>query len=90
MKLRSSSRSPTRTPVREVFATQKVGPLLGAGIIAVATASTYFSIYMPTFATTRLHLPPATGYIVAIVLALLGIVLFPMAGHVADRLGHTG
>jgi MHS family proline/betaine transporter-like MFS transporter len=44
---------------------------------------------MPTFATTRLHLPPAIGYIVAIVLALLGIVLFPVAGHVADRLGHT-
>jgi MHS family proline/betaine transporter-like MFS transporter len=81
--------TPTRTPVREVFATQKVELLLGAGIVAVATASTYFSIYMPTFATTRLHLAPTTGYIVAIVLALIGIVLSPVAGHLADRLGHT-
>jgi MHS family proline/betaine transporter-like MFS transporter len=81
--------TPTRTPVREVFGTQKAGLVVGAGIIAVGTASTYFSIYMPTFATTRLHLAPATGYVVAIVLALLGIVLCPVAGHVADRLGHT-
>jgi MHS family proline/betaine transporter-like MFS transporter len=81
--------TPTRTPVREVFATQKAELVVGAGIVAVATAGTYFSIYMPTFATTRLHLAPAIGYIVAIVLALLGIVLCPVAGHVADRLGHT-
>jgi MHS family proline/betaine transporter-like MFS transporter len=81
--------TPTRTPVREVFETQKMGLVMGAGIVAVATADTYFSIYMPTFATTRLHLAPASGYIVAIILALLGIVLFPVAGHVADRLGHT-
>ena len=81
--------TPTRTPVREVFSTQKVGLLLGAGIVAVATAGTYFSIYMPTFATTQLHLAPATGYIVAIILAFLGIALCPVAGHIADRLGHT-
>jgi MHS family proline/betaine transporter-like MFS transporter len=81
--------TPTRTPVREVLATQKVGLLMGAGIVAVATASTYFSIYIPTFATTRLHLPPVTGYIVAMVLAALGIVLCPVAGHLADRFGHT-
>jgi MHS family proline/betaine transporter-like MFS transporter len=81
--------TPTRTPVREVFANQKMGLVVGAGIVAVATADTYFSIYMPTFATTRLHLAPASGYIVAIILALLGIVLFPVAGHAADRLGHT-
>jgi MHS family proline/betaine transporter-like MFS transporter len=81
--------TPARTPVREVFATQKVGLLLGAGIVAVATAGTYFSIYMPTFATTRLHLAATTGYIVAIILALIGIVLCPVAGHLADRLGHT-
>jgi MFS transporter, MHS family, proline/betaine transporter len=81
--------TPTRTPVREVFSTQKVGLLLGAGIVAIATAGTYFSIYMPTFATTQLHLAPATGYIVAIILAFLGIALCPVAGHIADRLGHT-
>jgi MHS family proline/betaine transporter-like MFS transporter len=79
----------TRTPVLEVFATEKVGLVLGAGLVAVGTASTYFSLYMPTYATTRLHLPPATGYIVTIVLALISMVLCPVAGHIADKIGHT-
>lgn len=79
----------TRTPVLEVFATEKMGLVLGAGLVAVATAITYFSLYMPTFATTRLHLPPATGYIVIVVLAVIGMVLCPVAGHIADKIGHT-
>jgi MFS transporter, MHS family, proline/betaine transporter len=79
----------TRTPVREVFATEKTALLLGAGLVAVGTASTYFSIYLPTFATTRLHLPPTSGYIVAIVLAIFSVVLCPFAGNLADRIGYT-
>jgi MHS family proline/betaine transporter-like MFS transporter len=79
----------TRTPVREVFATEKAGLLMGGGLIAVGTASTYFSIYLPTFATTRLHLPPASGYIVAIILAIVSILLFPVAGNLADHIGYT-
>jgi MFS transporter, MHS family, proline/betaine transporter len=61
--------------------------LAGAGLVAVGTASTYFSIYMPTFATAHLHLPPATGYIVTVVLALMSMVLLPMAGNLADKVG---
>ena len=68
-------------PVREIFATEKTGLVLGAGLIAVGTANIYFGIYMPTFATTRLHLPPATGYIASLVLALLTMCAVPVAGH---------
>ena len=77
----------TQTPIRELFATEKIGLVAGAGLVAVGTASTYFSIYMPTFATTHLHLPPATGYIVTVVLALMSMVLLPMAGNLADKVG---
>jgi MFS transporter, MHS family, proline/betaine transporter len=79
----------TRTPVREVFATEKMGLLLGAGLVAVGTAETYFTLYVPTFATTRLHLPPSAGYIVTIVLSLIMAVLCPVAGTVADKIGYT-
>ena len=79
----------TRTPVRELFATEKTGLIVGAGLVAVGTASTYFSIYMPTYATTHLHLPPATGYIVTIVLSLLAMVLIPLGGNLADKIGYT-
>ncbi len=79
--------SHTHTPIRETFATEKTGLMLGAGLVAVGTASTYFSIYIPTYATTRLHMPPAVGYLVSIVLALVGIALIPQAARVADRVG---
>jgi len=79
----------TRTPIREVFATEKEGLLLGAGLVAVGTAGTYFALYLPTYATARLHLSPAVGYFATMVLAALGIVLCPVAGHLADRVGLT-
>jgi MHS family proline/betaine transporter-like MFS transporter len=79
----------TRTPIRELFATDKSGLLIGAGLVAVGTASTYFSIYIPTYATTHLHLPAATGYIVTVVLSSIAMVLIPLAGNLADRVGYT-
>jgi MFS transporter, MHS family, proline/betaine transporter len=79
----------TRTPIREVFATEKEGLLLGAGVVAVGTAGTYFALYLPTYATARLHLSPAVGYFATMVLAFLGVVLCPVAGHLADRIGLT-
>jgi MHS family proline/betaine transporter-like MFS transporter len=79
----------TRTPIRETFATEKTGLVLGAGLVAVGTAGTYFSLYIPTYATTRLHLPPTTGYLVSIVLALVAITLIPIASQFADRIGCT-
>jgi MFS transporter, MHS family, proline/betaine transporter len=79
----------TRTPVLEVFATDKMGLLLGAGLVAVGTAATYFSLYMPTYATTRLHLPPSSGYTVSIVIAIISMVLCPVAGNLADKFGPT-
>jgi MHS family proline/betaine transporter-like MFS transporter len=81
--------APTRTPIREVFATEKEGLLLGAGLVALGTAGTYFSLYLPTYATTQLHMSPALGYFATMVLATLGIVLCPVAGHLADRVGLT-
>jgi MHS family proline/betaine transporter-like MFS transporter len=80
--------SPSRTPVREILATQKAGLALGAGLVAVGTASTYFGLYIPTFAVTVLHLPPAIGFIVTMITATLATVLVPFAGHLADRVGY--
>ncbi|MGC2402420.1 MAG: MFS transporter [Acidobacteriaceae bacterium] len=77
----------TRTPVLEVFSTDKMNLLLGAGLVAVGTAATYFSLYMPTYATTRLHLPPSSGYSVSVVLAIISMVLCPVAGNLADKFG---
>jgi len=55
----------------------------------LGTAGTYFALYLPTYATTQLHLSPAVGYFATMVLAALGIVLCPVAGHLSDRIGLT-
>jgi MFS transporter, MHS family, proline/betaine transporter len=78
-----------RTPALEVLAHDRAGLALGAGLVAVGTSSTYFSLYMPTFATTRLHLPPHIGYTVSIVLAIITMALCPIAGSIADKVGPT-
>ena len=78
----------THTPIGETFATEKLSLILGAGLVALATAATYFTLYMPTYATTRLHLPPAEGFIVSIVLACIGMALLPFAAHLADKVGY--
>jgi MFS transporter, MHS family, proline/betaine transporter len=81
--------TPTGSPAREILAHQKINLLLGAALIAVGTANTYFGIYIPTYATTQLHLPPYIGYLVTILMGLLAVGLCPLMGHLADRLGYT-
>ena len=80
----------SRTPIRETFANEKLSLLLGAGLVALATAATYFALYVPTYATTQLHLPPAAGFVVAIVLSLVAIPILPFAAQLADRVGYLG
>jgi MFS transporter, MHS family, proline/betaine transporter len=80
---------PVRSPIGELFAHQKASVLLAAGVIAIGTSNTYFALYLPTYATTQLHLLPRTGYLVTIVLALVGMILCPLAGQLADRIGYV-
>jgi MHS family proline/betaine transporter-like MFS transporter len=80
---------PTASPIGDLFAHHKISLLLGAALIAVGTANTYFGLYIPTYATRQLHLPPYTGYVVTVLMGLLAVGLCPVAGHLADRLGYT-
>ena len=80
---------PARSPLREILAHSKAGLLLGAGIVAVGTSTTYFAIYVPTYAARELHLPSWTGYFVSIVLGLVSATLTPFGGRFADRFGYT-
>jgi MHS family proline/betaine transporter-like MFS transporter len=80
---------PAGSPIGEIFAHHKISLLLGAALIAVGTSSTYFGLYIPTYATRQLHLPPYTGYLVTVLMGFLAVFLCPMAGHLADRVGYT-
>lgn len=77
----------SRSPIRETFATEKMALLAGAAVIAGATASTYFSIYLPTYAITQLHTTASIAFVASIVIALVSMVLIPLAATLADRVG---
>jgi MFS transporter, MHS family, proline/betaine transporter len=76
------------TPVRDSF-TLYLRPVLAAfGISVVGTVGNYiFNIFMPSFATGQLGLPPATAYYSTAFAAVVLTIATPLAGILSDRIG---
>jgi len=77
------------TPVRTVFAEQKLPVILALSALAVSTAVNYLIIYMPTYVVKTLNLSPTIGYVAAFTSAIAAITLNPVAGIISDRVGRT-
>src|SRR6201994_4283485 len=77
------------TPIRTVFAEQKLRVLLAVGVIATATSVNYLIIYMPTYVVKALHLSPVIGYLAAFAVGIAGMLFNPVAGVISDRVGRT-
>lgn len=74
-------------PIASLFRHHTGRVLVAAGCVGVATLSVYLITYMPTFAQRNLHLPPYSGYIGATVAGLVTLVVAPLVGKLADRVG---
>ena len=77
------------SPVREVFARQKVRVLLAIGALAVSTAVNYLIVYMPTYVVKTLHLAPTVGFVAAFAAGIAVTLIAPFAGMLSDRIGRT-
>jgi MHS family proline/betaine transporter-like MFS transporter len=77
------------SPVRDVFARQKLAVLLGIGALAISTAINYLIVYFPTYAVQKLNVPASVGFIAVLVGSIVISVLTPIAGAVSDRIGRT-
>jgi MHS family proline/betaine transporter-like MFS transporter len=77
------------SPVREVFARQKVRVLLAVGALAVSTAVNYLIVYMPTYVVKTLHLAPTVGFVAAFAAGIAVTLIAPFAGMISDRIGRT-
>jgi MHS family proline/betaine transporter-like MFS transporter len=77
------------TPVRDVFARQKLAVLLGIGALAVSTAINYLIVYFPTYAVQKLNVPASVGFLAVLIGSVVISVLTPLAGAVSDRIGRT-
>ena len=77
------------SPVRQVFARQKLATILAIGALAVSTAVNYLIVYMPTYVVKTLNLLPTVGFVAAFAAQSAVAVLAPIAGIVSDRIGRT-
>ncbi|GAB3629829.1 Proline/betaine transporter [Pandoraea terrae] len=78
---------PAQSPILEVLATQKGRLLASIGSLVLTTTANYMILYMPTYATKQLGLPPAQGFIATLVTGFVIMVLTPFVGHWSDRVG---
>ena len=77
----------TRTPIRDVFKTQKSMLLVSIGVLTVSTAVNHLIQYVPTFAMRELHLDPSTGFAASALASTILAVVTPFAGHLSDQIG---
>ncbi len=75
------------SPIREVFATQKVGMLIAGGTLAVSTALNFILQYMPTFAIKELGLEPGISFTSLIITGVILTFGTPVVGHLSDKFG---
>ena len=75
------------SPIREVFATQKVGMLIAGGALAVSTALNFILQYMPRFAINQLGLEPGISFTSLIITGVILTFGTPVVGHLSDKFG---
>lgn len=76
-----------KSPVWEVLATQKARLLVSIGALVLTTTANYMILYMPTYATKQLGLPPSQGFIATLVTGFVIMTLTPFVGHWSDKIG---
>ncbi|CAE6815482.1 Proline/betaine transporter [Paraburkholderia aspalathi] len=86
--LHSLDKSPVvRTPVRTVFAQQKLRMLLSIGVLAVSTGTSYVILYIPTYAVKQLHMPANFGFTATVLTGAILMFVPPFIGLLSDRVG---
>ena len=77
-----------RTPLREVFATQKASMAV-AFVISICSCVVYwlFLVYLPTFAQAQLHLTASAALFSTATAGLIYLLFTPVVGALSDRIG---
>jgi MFS family permease len=82
-----------RPTMREICRTLAINwRIVGTAIMMITLTAVMFYLitaYMPTYGKQVLGLKPVDGYIVTICLGFANLMWMPIAGALADRIGHT-
>lgn len=79
----------TDAPLRDMFASQKLRLLIGAGSVIMATVSVYLSLYIPTYAVKQLGMPAWSSFAAASIAGLIMMFGSPVVGALSDKYGRT-
>ena len=82
-----TSVEPSRAPTLMLLRRYPLRLLLGAGVVAGGTASTYLNIYLPTYVHKHLHVAVSGSYAVTFVASATPLLITPFAAIVSDRTG---
>src|SRR4029079_14955949 len=73
-------------PLREALLSEKARMLIGLGVVALGTVTTYMTLFMPSYAVRQLGLPQANSFVVGLLYGAIQIVLIPAFGALSDRI----
>lgn len=65
------------------------GVLIAMGLVALGTGQTYLTVYLPTYATTQLHLHASRALGAVLMLYVVMLLLTPVRLFLADRFDRT-
>lgn len=73
---------PGSRPLREVLVSQKTLLLVAMGVLIVSTASNFMIKYMPSYASTNLNIPQASGFLATLTGGLILTLVTPVVGFI--------
>lgn len=77
----------TGSPFRQLLATQNHLLLLAIGLMVISTGINYMLNYVPTYATSNLHLDGKTAFTATLLGGVILTVITPLAGLLAEKAG---
>ncbi len=77
----------TKTPLRDIFSTQKERLLIATGSVIMATVSVYLVIYMPTYAVKQLGMSSGESFTATILAGAIMLCGSPLVGALSDKYG---
>ncbi len=77
----------SEAPLREAFSEAKKRLLVAFGAVVLCTVGMYTILFMATFASRQLGLPPSAAFTAGLLTGAIQLALIPIFGTLSDRIG---
>lgn len=77
----------SKRPLQEAFSDGRNRLVVSFGVVILCTVGMYTVLFMPTYATKQLGLPPTAAYMAGFLTGSIQFALIPVLGAMSDRIG---